>query len=81
MQLTINRPNGAGSEQLHANVMDNEDAAAAAVRICYETDNLDHGLVGDIHKHLQAHPTTKSARLTRRPVPVSLMPRVAHAQR
>ena len=73
MQLTINRQNNGGSEQIHANVFENEDAAAAAVRVCFETDNLDHGLVNDVHKHLQARPAPSphDHPITPEPAPVA----------
>ena len=38
---------------LPTDIFDNEDAAAAAVRVCYASNNLDHELATQIHKHLQ----------------------------
>jgi len=52
MTLTLTKQ---GGEQvpLHTEVFDNEDAAAATVRVCYDTHNLDHSLAASIWKHLQ----------------------------
>lgn len=49
--ITLTR--AVASQPLQTNVFDNEDAAAAAVRVCYESDNLDHELAHQIKDHLQ----------------------------
>jgi len=55
MDLTLNKNrNGKPyQEVLPTDIFDNEDAAAAAVRVCYASNNLDHELATQIHKHLQ----------------------------